>query len=810
MGKRTNQRKEEDRYELGQGLILHEMRMPQADSIWNCFFKGFMEFFVAYGSLAGFLSAFQVQYNQAIVAIAMLLTALFFSALYHFNKIYKKDITYILFFTVFVFLVYRYRTYINSGFYSVVNDVIKFIRNYLNQPEGTQYMESIANRYLAITITAIFVGMVQIIVINIWVSTFMSIFWSILFTLPFYLLPIFFEQPPHLFYQLLLLTGYFSIYIFRNNGHYHRQRSDGLFVSYHRRKKDVISYTQDKIIYLQIIFMVAGGLLLAMFLMNTLYPEKHSRFLQSKNFYKEQLMDMVDTFSMDGFSGLMNAYAAVGGMSGGKLGGIASVSADYQPDLEIEYTPYSTAPVYLKGFTGGSYLGDCWEPVKDADKTYSYFAVSDSSDVEKEMEEMPSVSLTKKERQIQNFQEEYWLPEQKYYKRRYEKNAKTQGKGKMNIKNLGADPAYYYVPYYGEAEKQDMVYDRLGSAVQFPYGETLAYSYFPASLQKTNDRVERNLLPQMYEEVPENCRDAVRAVCKKENFSGTNQQIMNQIQQYFQDNYSYTLRPGKTPDGEDFISYFLDKKKKGFCVHFASSATMILRELGIPARYVEGYAFSYEEMLTDGELLDNEKYEEYYKGKSELGKTGVVDLKITDRDAHAWVEVYDEKLGWQVFDPTPASDESEDDDFWAAMKNRDRQEDGKNVTSTVTIDYSKFEFVTYIVGLGLLAFLLIGFGRPCFSFCKMIAGFHQKDEQENVIHYYAFLCRKLRKKYPEFAKLTCHRQQLSWIKAHFSLEMDVEQWTKLLEEITYGPKRKDGMDYKAIRKAMKKWHISWL
>ena len=52
----------------------------------------------------------------------------------------------------------------------------------------------------------------------------------------------------------------------------------------------------------------------------------------------------------------------------------------------------------------------------------------------------------------------------------------------------------------------------------------------------------------------------------------------------------YTLSPGTTPEGRDFVDYFLFENHKGYCVHFASTAVALLRSQGIPARYAEGYA----------------------------------------------------------------------------------------------------------------------------------------------------------------------------------------------------------------------------
>ena len=43
------------------------------------------------------------------------------------------------------------------------------------------------------------------------------------------------------------------------------------------------------------------------------------------------------------------------------------------------------------------------------------------------------------------------------------------------------------------------------------------------------------------------------------------------------------------PEAEDFAVWFLEEGETGYCVHFATAATVLLRAAGVPARYVTGY-----------------------------------------------------------------------------------------------------------------------------------------------------------------------------------------------------------------------------
>ena len=86
------------------------------------------------------------------------------------------------------------------------------------------------------------------------------------------------------------------------------------------------------------------------------------------------------------------------------------------------------------------------------------------------------------------------------------------------------------------------------------------------------------------------------------------------------------------PAGEtDFARWFMENSDKGYCVHYATAATVLLRAAGIPARYVTGYL-----AFTQADLY----------------------APVTTDDAHAWVEYYLPNLGWTVLEVTPADVES--------------------------------------------------------------------------------------------------------------------------------------------------------
>ncbi|MGH2473601.1 MAG: transglutaminase TgpA family protein [Candidatus Limnocylindria bacterium] len=93
--------------------------------------------------------------------------------------------------------------------------------------------------------------------------------------------------------------------------------------------------------------------------------------------------------------------------------------------------------------------------------------------------------------------------------------------------------------------------------------------------------------------------------------------------------YSYSAQVKATPPGRDPVDYFLFDLKQDFCEYFASAMVVMLREVGVPARLVEGFT----------------------TGTFDTASNAFV---VREQDAHAWVEVYFPQYGWIEFEPTPS------------------------------------------------------------------------------------------------------------------------------------------------------------
>ncbi|OME88642.1 MULTISPECIES: transglutaminase family protein [Paenibacillus] len=137
-------------------------------------------------------------------------------------------------------------------------------------------------------------------------------------------------------------------------------------------------------------------------------------------------------------------------------------------------------------------------------------------------------------------------------------------------------------------------------------------------------------MKEMYLQLPEELPLRVRDLAQKITLDAENRyEKAKAIESYLEKNYTYTLQTSVPPEGRDFTHHFLFDTKEGYCVHFATTMTVLLRSEGIPARYVTGFA--------PGERV-----------------AGTVDrYEVAQKNAHAWVEVFFPGQGWVMFDPTP-------------------------------------------------------------------------------------------------------------------------------------------------------------
>jgi transglutaminase-like putative cysteine protease len=143
-------------------------------------------------------------------------------------------------------------------------------------------------------------------------------------------------------------------------------------------------------------------------------------------------------------------------------------------------------------------------------------------------------------------------------------------------------------------------------------------------------RLDPSLSPDMrrhYLSLPSHAHPKARALAAEWRARGLSDgEIVGAAAAFFRSQpFVYTLRPAPLP--LDPVDQFLFETQRGFCEHYASAFTVLMRAAGVPARVVTGYQ--------GGELNPLGDY-----------------MIVRQSDAHAWTEVWLEGHGWTRLDPT--------------------------------------------------------------------------------------------------------------------------------------------------------------
>lgn len=196
--------------------------------------------------------------------------------------------------------------------------------------------------------------------------------------------------------------------------------------------------------------------------------------------------------------------------------------------------------------------------------------------------------------------------------------------GKLTITTYGIRDVLY-LPYYASKESQ------LEDGACWNDDNLREYSYF-----LTRNGSSRHVFPDAeYTRLPSRTLLwATQLVSKITAGATTQEHKIRLIQNYVRDSATYSLStPRMDSQYSDFAQWFLEESDTGYCVHFATAATVLLRAAGIPARYVEGY------LVTCNAREDTE---------------------VTNQEAHAWAEYLDADTGvWRILETTPSDTETE-------------------------------------------------------------------------------------------------------------------------------------------------------
>jgi transglutaminase-like putative cysteine protease len=172
----------------------------------------------------------------------------------------------------------------------------------------------------------------------------------------------------------------------------------------------------------------------------------------------------------------------------------------------------------------------------------------------------------------------------------------------VSVRMLESGEKYVVTSYFSTANESDL--SKAGS--DYPFAIKYTYLQLPADFPEDIRLLSENIT-----------QGATTPYAKVK-------AILNYL-----DQFSYSVDVDAPPEGVDNVEYFLFTQKKGYCLHFASAAAVMLRSVGVPTRLAVGYLPG-DPSKTPFEYILRDKY------------------------YHAWPQVYFPGYGWVDIEATPA------------------------------------------------------------------------------------------------------------------------------------------------------------
>ena len=310
-----------------------------------------------------------------------------------------------------------------------------------------------------------------------------------------------------------------------------------------------------------------------------------------------------------GGGGAGGGGAGGGGAGGGGGGGasgdtsqISGPSADAETITMLRIKTQKSVHLYLRERSYGDYDGRGWGAATAYGQTlnglYSYNYLSavalENSRYSSSLIEIQNVNTTA-------FHLPYFAAMEQY---RYDVQSSD-----VAYLGDGTDYALYFYDYEGYGEN---IKNRLAS-------------------YDTQEAAYRKFVYEQYLYVDATTRAYMDGIIVANGFNKNSEDVIARVAAYIQSSAKYNLRYDRTLDSEaNIVIAFLETYKEGICQHYASAATLLFRSLGIPARYTVGYV---------GQGIEGEWSD------------------VTNKEAHAWVEIYVDSVGWIPVEVTGSSND---------------------------------------------------------------------------------------------------------------------------------------------------------
>lgn len=149
-------------------------------------------------------------------------------------------------------------------------------------------------------------------------------------------------------------------------------------------------------------------------------------------------------------------------------------------------------------------------------------------------------------------------------------------------------------------------------------------------LSAWGDNPDMNVLRQYYLQLPQDLSPEVLSTAKKwTQDASTLYDVASALQTHLSNSaeFTYSVTNPPVPSNIDAVTWLLHTHK-GYCTYYATAMVVMARQLGIPARIVNGFS------------------QGHYNAQQKA-------WVINGSDAHSWVQIYFPDFGWMNFDPTP-------------------------------------------------------------------------------------------------------------------------------------------------------------
>ena len=318
-------------------------------------------------------------------------------------------------------------------------------------------------------------------------------------------------------------------------------------------------------------------------------------------------------------------------------GGDVSRGTNYRTgteQLRLYASRKPTETLYLRGFSGGEYVGGDWIPADD-EAVFAQIAGGEAGQAWlRTPNELGQRLLTSQMLRI-------------YYSMYFVLNSIVQWGEEdpapiaLSVQHSSDTYETRYVPYYSASSREWNGTGGYGFLYYEQDDVNVDWDAMPPELgaywYRWVQNVYEEAIQEAYTAVPRGLLPRLAALCEEHPLEGL-EDITAFILYTLHSQASYTLTPGWFPANEDVVEAFLFDVGCGYCEHFAAAGTLMYRLYGIPARYAAGYAVAPEEFV--------------------LQEDGTWLASVTDESAHAWVEIFLDNYGWTPVEVTPAADGS--------------------------------------------------------------------------------------------------------------------------------------------------------